>query len=181
MKHEIPVIVMEPVKGGTLANLRSDVGDILHEANPGTSFASWAIRYSASLDGIITVLSGMSDTDQLDDNVSYMERFQPLDSGERTVIEKAVEALKSVELIGCTACKYCVNDCPQNIGIPSIFELVNEFRVYRDLAYAKRRYGNTMKESGKASDCIACGSCESHCPQKLEIIRLLNEAALQLE
>jgi predicted aldo/keto reductase-like oxidoreductase len=181
MKHNKPVIVMEPLKGGTLASLRPGVETIFKMPNPDVSLASWAIRYCASLDGIITVLSGMSNIDQVNDNVNTMSNFQPLNDCERTIIGNAVKALRTVEAVGCTSCRYCIDSCPQKIDIPGIFSILNEYRVYEDVAYAKRRYRNRVKESGKALDCLACGSCENRCPQKLQIIEKLREAAALFE
>jgi predicted aldo/keto reductase-like oxidoreductase len=181
MKHNKPVIVMEPLKGGTLASPRPDVEIIFKTSNPNVSLASWAIRYCASLDGIVTVLSGMSNLEQMNDNATYMKDFRPLSDNERAVIDNAKISLRSVETIGCTSCKYCVDNCPQKIDIPSIFSILNEYRVYKDLEYAKRRYWNRVKESGKALDCLACGSCENRCPQKLQIIEKLKEAVALFE
>jgi predicted aldo/keto reductase-like oxidoreductase len=180
-KHGKPVIVMESVKGGTLANLRPDVAALFREANPALSLASWAIRYAASFDGIITVLSGMSNLGQMRDNVSFMRDFKPLDDTEKALVEKAAAELRKIPLIGCTGCRYCVTDCPQNINIPKAFELVNDYRIYKNLAYSKYRYRNGMARSGKAVDCVECGSCVSHCPQKLEIPALLKEAVSLFE
>jgi predicted aldo/keto reductase-like oxidoreductase len=180
-KHGKPVIVMESVKGGTLANLRPDVAAIFKEAKPALPLASWAIRYAASFDGIITVLSGMSNIEQMRDNVSFMKDFKPLDDTEKALVEKAAAELRKIPLIGCTGCRYCVDDCPQNINIPKVFELVNDYRIYKNLEYSKYRYGNGMAQGGKAADCVECGSCESHCPQKLEIPALLKEAVSLFE
>jgi predicted aldo/keto reductase-like oxidoreductase len=180
-KHGKPVIVMESVKGGTLANLRPEVAAIFKEAKPALSLASWAIRYAASFDGIITVLSGMSNIEQMRDNVSFMKDFKPLDDTEKALVEKAAEELRKIPLIGCTGCRYCVDDCPQNINIPKVFELVNDYRIYKNLEYSKYRYGNGMAQGGKAADCVECGSCESHCPQKLKIPALLKEAVSLFE
>jgi predicted aldo/keto reductase-like oxidoreductase len=180
-KHGKPVIVMESVKGGTLANLRPDVAALFKESKPALSLASWAIRYAASFDGIITVLSGMSNIEQMRDNVFFMKDFRPLDDTEKELVEKAAAELRKIPLIGCTGCRYCVDGCPQNINIPKAFELVNDYRIYKNLEYSKYRYGNGMAQGGKAADCIECGSCESHCPQKLEIPALLKEAVSLFE
>jgi predicted aldo/keto reductase-like oxidoreductase len=180
-KHGKPVIVMESVKGGTLANLRPDVAAVFGKANPALSSASWAIRYAASFDGIITVLSGMSNIEQMRDNVSFMKDFKPLDDTEKALVEKAAAELRKIPLIGCTGCRYCVDDCPQSINIPKAFELVNDYHIYKNLEYSKYRYKNGTAQGGKAADCVECGSCKSHCPQKLEIPALLKEAALLFE
>ena len=181
IKHNVPVIAMEPLKGGTLLKLRPEVEAIFKTADPEVCLASWAIRYAASLDGIITVLSGMQSIDIVNQNVSYMRDFKPITDRERIMIENVVAKLKSVDTIQCTSCCYCVDECPKKIRIPNIFEYINDYRIYADLNYSKRRYGNITTDTGKASDCIACGVCESRCPQKLQIIEKMKEAALLLE
>lgn len=180
-KHNIPIIIMEPVKGGSLAAMTPEIQSIFKAVHPELSVASWAVRYAASLDGIITVLSGMSNWDQLLDNTSYMADFQPLDEIERLTIKTVIDELAKVETIPCTACKYCVDDCPQKINIPEIFSGYNNYIIYKDLNGQKGHYSWITRESGKASDCIACGVCEGHCPQHIPIIEKLKEIALVLE
>ena len=180
-KYNVPVIIMEPVKGGSLATMPEEIQKLYREANPELSVPSWAVRYAASLDGVITVLSGMSNEEQLNDNVSYMENFQPLSDAERETVQKAVEILNTLPTIPCTGCKYCVDGCPQKINIPGIFEAMNEYILYNTLERAKHSYKNAVKEGGKASDCIQCGACEAHCPQHIGIIETLEKAAATLE
>ena len=176
-KHNKPVIIMEPVKGGSLASLPDSVGDILKEANPSMSLSSWAVRYAASLHGIITVLSGMSNIEQMKDNISYMEDFKPLSDEEREVVEKARKALSLIPRIPCTDCKYCVKDCPQKISIPGIFKAMNTNLIYKNLSGAKGSYNWETNSGGKASECIECGQCESACPQHIQIIDELKKAS----
>ena len=180
-KYNKPVIIMEPVKGGSLATMTPEVQKLFKDANPDASIPSWAIRYCASLEGIITVLSGMSNEEQLNDNVSYMEDFQPLTDSERQVVAKAVEILNNTPTIPCTACKYCVDGCPQKINIPGVFSAMNNFTLYNNLPGAKGSYQNAVKDGGKAGDCIQCGRCEAHCPQHIQIIEELKKAAATLE
>ncbi len=176
-KYNKPVIIMEPVRGGSLAIMPLQVQEVFKKAEPEMSVASWAIRYAASLEGVLTVLSGMSTEEQLNDNVSYMEDFKPLDEAERATVQQVVDILNSLPTIPCTACKYCVDGCPQKINIPSIFRTMNDLTLYNNEAGAKRSYANATKEGGKAGDCIQCGNCEAHCPQKIEIIETLKKAA----
>lgn len=180
-KHGKPVIIMEPIKGGTLAEMNAEVTGIFKAAKPDKSIASWALRYAASLEGVITVLSGMSNLAQMEDNLDTMIDFQPLNSSERAVVDQVVGVLKSIPTIACTACQYCVPDCPQKINIPGIFSVSNDLRIFGNLNSAKGGYHWVTSHGGKASDCIACGNCEAVCPQHLPIIDLLKEAAATFE
>jgi predicted aldo/keto reductase-like oxidoreductase len=174
---------MEPVKGGTLADPPASVRKILEAADPVASMASWAIRYVASLPGILTVLSGMSNVEQMADNLSYMkkEAFHPLDEAEQETIRRAQAALASIPSIPCTGCNYCAPGCPVNIPIPDIFEARNKQMVYGKMEEGQRSYDWDTKEKGKASDCIACGQCEGACPQRINIIERLRDCASVFE
>ena len=176
-RHGVGVTIMEPVKGGSLADPHPDVASILREANPDVSLASWAIRFAASLDGIITVLSGMSTLEQVQDNTRTMLDFRPLTPEERRVITKAVAKFNDIPLIPCTGCRYCAPDCPQKINIPVILSTLNDYTKYRNAAGLRRHYGMSLGGGGKAGDCIGCRSCEEHCPQHLKITQLLKKAA----
>ena len=180
-KHGVSVTIMEPVKGGTLANPPQAVRDILTAANPDLSAAGWAIRFAASLDGVITVLSGMSNIAQMEDNLSYMRAFQPLNADEQAVIAKAQAALSAIPSIQCTGCRYCVEGCPMSIPIPDIFSAMNQHLIYGQTEAARRSYAWETRESGKASDCVACGQCEGACPQQLSVIEYLKQCAEVLE
>lgn len=181
-RHNKPVIIMEPVKGGALSSLPEGPARILREADPAMSQASWAIRFAASLDNVITVLSGMSNLEQMQDNLSYMENFKPLTAAERDAVEKARLALEAIPRIPCTACAYCVKDCPMGIHIPQYFDAMNRYLVYEDLGAAKFGYALEQKfGSEKGSACIACGACESVCPQKIKVIDELKRVAAALE
>lgn len=170
-KYNKPIIVMEPVKGGMLAKPPETVAKILKDANPNVSYASWAIRYAASLDGIITVLSGMSDEEQMEDNISYMRDFEKLSAEEINVMENAQNALNSIPLIPCTTCNYCSKVCPNNIGISGSFSAMNHFTLYNNKEAAKGQENWLVGGRGKksANECIKCGKCEQVCPQHITI------------
>ena len=181
-KHNVPIIVMEPVKGGTLANLIGKPAELLQELNPEASYASYAIRFVASLPNVMMVLSGMSTMEQMLDNTSYMKDFVPLTSKEKDVIKKVTSALEEMKSIRCTSCQYCVKGCPKQIRIPSIFTVYNMSMQFGITDSIRRQYLEvTGEERGKASDCIACGKCEQQCPQHLPIRELLKEVASSLE
>ncbi len=176
-KYNKPVIVMEPVKGGNLAKLPDEIEKVFKDANPEASLPSWAIRFVASHEGLVTVLSGMSTLDQMKDNLSYMENFQPLSEEEFATVDKVVEMLNAKPSIPCTGCSYCTKGCPQNVNIPAIFKAINFKYVFENEASAKGEYGWASQSGVKASDCIACGQCESVCPQHIEIIEELRKCA----
>jgi len=175
LKHDKPIIIMEPVKGGLLAVPPKAVADILTEANPKVSAASWSLRYAASLDNIITVLSGMSDIAQMEDNLVTMKDFKVLDEAEVATIKRAQVAIDTIQGIDCTGCDYCTKDCPANLAIPAIFGAMNKYLIYDNLQSAKGEYNGWIKGALKsdAANCIACGLCEEVCPQKLHIIEEL--------
>ena len=176
-KHGKPIVIMEPVKGGALAKPPAEVQKLLKEADPEASFASWAIRFAASLDGILAVLSGMSNVEQMQDNLSYMKEFKPLSKKEQQTIRLARRAMNSVKSIPCTACNYCTEGCPQQIPIPEIFAARNQQLVWGQLEKGKQAYETAVASGGRASDCIGCGQCESICPQKIEIISEIAECS----
>ncbi len=179
-KHDKPVIVMEPVKGGTLANLPENARGIF-DALGGGSPASYAIRFAAGLDGIFMVLSGMSNLGQMTDNLSYMTDFKPLDAKERDAVSKVCAILRAQHMIPCTACRYCTDGCPKKISIPDLFACMNAKQIYHDWN-ADYYYGEVYtKNGGKASDCIGCGKCEHSCPQHLPIRELLVSVAKEFE
>lgn len=175
VKHGIPVIVMEPVKGGTLANLAPEAAAVLKGLNPEASYASFAVRYAASLEQVFMVLSGMSDFAQLADNTSYMREFTPLSEEEQTGISRVVEELSKLPTIACTKCRYCVDGCPQKINIPGLFQAYNNVVQFGDNAISRRNYEQAVKDHGLASACVECGLCEEQCPQHLEIRDLLKD------
>ena len=180
-KYGKPVVIMEPVKGGMLANPVDVVKKVFDESNSSVSYSSWAIRFAASLPGIITVLSGMSNMAQMEDNTSYMQNFKPLSDDESATIEKAREALASVPHIQCTGCNYCRPECPQNIPIPDVFDAMNRKFIFQDENSAKFGYMWATNSGAKASACVACGACEAVCPQKIEIIDTLKQAVEMFE
>lgn len=183
VKHGKKVLVMEPVKGGALANISPQIEAFLKEHNPTASAASWAVRFAASLEHVVMVLSGMSNEAQVADNTSYMKDFQPLSEAEIKVLEQAAEMIRNDIAVPCTGCAYCVADCPKNIAIPEYFTMYNKIKRFQGvgLNWEKMKYAKKAEERGKASDCIECGLCEAHCPQHLEIRRHLKDVAAILE
>ncbi len=185
VKHGKPVVVMEPVKGGTLAKVPQEVIDLFKAHEPELSVPSWAIRFVASLENVMVVLSGMSNLKQLDDNTSYMKDFKPLTKEEIELCHEAAQIINSQIAIPCTACHYCTEGCPMNICIPEYFSLYNE-DMREDLEEKGwtinfSNYDNLNDRHGKASDCIGCGQCESVCPQHLQIIDLLKDVSKHFE
>ena len=180
-KHGKSIVVMEPVKGGNLADPPTDVKKLFKEYHPDMSFSSWAIRFVASLDGIITVLSGMSDRQQMEDNISYMKDFHPLNEEEQKIIQEAQRILGNSSTIPCTSCHYCTEGCPQNIPIPEIFSAMNKRLGNGQMAEAVSDYQKAVTGRGCASDCVGCEQCEGACPQHLPIIKYLKQCGEMLE
>lgn len=177
VKHGVPVIVMEPVKGGTLANMVGEPARLLKGLCSDASFASFAIRYAASLENVMLVLSGMSDEKQLADNTSYMREFTPLSDKEKETIEAVVQELAKMPTIACTKCRYCVEGCPKKILIPELFSDYNMSVQFGVNDQNRGSYAHHTAENGAAGDCIRCGKCETQCPQHLPIRELLEKVA----
>ena len=173
-RHGKPVVVMEPVKGGILADPIDTVKAIFDEENNGLSYASWALRFVGSQDNMLAILSGMSSVEQMKDNLSFMKDMKPLDEHEMELIKKAQQAIEDDKSIACTKCHYCTKGCPMNIPIPDIFNVENRKKGQPDFR-VRREYAIVTKDTGKASDCIGCGQCEAACPQHLPIISLLEQ------
>lgn len=176
-KHGKSIVVMEPVKGGALAAPPQAVRELFQSCRPDLSPASWAIRFAASLDGIITALSGMSTLGQMEDNLSYMKGFRPLDAGEQGVIREAQRLLGHPSTIACTACRYCTKGCPREIPIPEVFAAANLQLGGGPREQAVRAYRAAAGKGRGASDCIGCGQCERACPQRLPITEYLKQCA----
>ena len=175
--RNIPIIVMEPVRGGMLANMAPEIEEKFKNRQPEKSVASWALRFVGSLPGVMTILSGMSSEAQMEDNLTTFKNFEPLADDELAIIDEVTEDILSIPQIGCTACKYCCDGCPMKISIPDVFRTINTLRRYPDDWRSKNFYQGVVQRHGKAADCIACGQCESVCPQHLPIIELMKEAA----
>ncbi len=179
-KYGKAVIVMEPVKGGNLVNLPEKAQGILDSLNSGMSNASYAIRFAASFPNMFMVLSGMSDLAQINDNMSYMKDFKPLDEKEMQAVNDVRKAFSEINLIPCTACHYCTSGCPMNISIPELFSCYNHKVNFHDWNQ-DYYYAQITRDGGKSSECIECGQCEGICPQHLEIIRLLKDVSGEFE
>ena len=180
-KYNKPVLIMEPVKGGGLIRLPDDAKEIFDKINNGkNSYASYAIRFAAGFDGVFKVLSGMSNLDQVKDNVSYMKEFTPLDEDELSAVEKVRDILRNLGGVPCTACRYCTEGCPKSIPIPDLFACYNAKKQFNDWN-SSYYYDIHTKNGGKASSCIKCGKCERICPQHLKIRDLLEEVSKTFE
>ncbi|MCR4991179.1 MAG: aldo/keto reductase [Lachnospiraceae bacterium] len=180
-KHGKSITVMEPVKGGSLADPPKEVKKLFKDYAPDMSYASWAIRFVASLDGIITVLSGMSNIEQMKDNLSYMKDFKPLNEEEQQIIRKAQRIMGHSATIPCTACHYCIEGCPKKINIPDIFSAMNKQLGNGQTAEACDAYAKAIEGGGRASDCISCRQCENACPQHLQITEDLKRAVAMFD
>ena len=179
-KHGKPVLVMEPVKGGSLVNLPEEAKKVLDDLHGGSP-ASYAIRFAAGFPGMMMVLSGMSDLEQMKDNLSYMRDFKPLNETELAAVNKVQEIFHKMNMIPCTACRYCVEGCPKQISIPDLFAIMNIKQLHHDWN-ADYYYEEVHTAPGRrASDCLKCGKCEKICPQHLPIRELLEEVAKEFD
>ena len=172
-KHGKPVIVMEPIKGGTLMKLPEEAERLLKDYAPDTSLASWALRFAASHEGVMMVLSGMNSMEQMEDNIGFMKDFRPLSEEELRLTGQAAEMIRKYAMIPCTGCRYCTETCPKHIPIPDYLSLLQQGHSTTQVVY----YFNLAQTNGRAGDCIACHQCERHCPQHIEITKHLKEVS----
>ena len=184
-KYGVDIIVMEPIRGGMLVNLSDDIKKVFTDYNPDESLASWALRFCRSIDGVICTLSGMSNLEQLEDNLKSMENFKPLNDDEYEVINKVTEMIVSEIEIPCTYCKYCLSHCPIEMPISRYFELVNSEKRGNGIpgfSIPTLTYINMTKNGNhpKASECDECGACVAFCPQQLDIPKYLKETVVPL-
>jgi len=176
LKHDVPITFMEPVRGGTLVTLPEEIQTMFKKINPNDSMASWSIRYCMEYqEGMITVLSGMSNLEQVEDNIKTMKNYRPFNAEEKAAVAKAVEIIKGVDQIPCTYCNYCGPECPLKINIPGYIRVDNEYRIYKNMPVAKRSMGFVKRDGGTPGDCTGCGACEKICPQNIKIIDTFKE------
>lgn len=179
-KLGVPVVIMEPVKGGSLATLSDDIAASFKAERPDASVASWAMRWIGSLENCRVILSGMTTEEQLEDNLATFSAFEPLSEHEQETIAKVREEIKSRVFIGCTGCKYCM-PCPAGVDIPRNFSMMNEFAMYNNKRHLDWVYNSSMKTEERAAACVKCGACEAACPQQLPIREKLAEIAAKME
>ena len=179
--HNIPIIVMEPLKGGALANLDGEALSTLKANDPSSTPAQWGLRFAASCPGVFLVLSGMSNMEQLQENLKTFDDFKPLTQEEYKVIDQVQDIIDKANAIPCTSCNYCVDDCPMKINIPKIFSILNMVQQFGNANFPTMHYQRSTHVYGKASDCISCGACERHCPQHIKIIKNLKLAVEKFE
>lgn len=180
-RHNKPIIIMEPVKGGLLAGSGSQVEKVLKAANPDVSEASWAVRFAASRDGLITMLSGMNTMEQLDDNIKTIKNLKPLSEAELETIHEAVKIINSVPQVPCTGCKYCVENCPQKLNIPFLMHIYNTYLVYKQKVSSGFPFMEATTGGRTPSTCITCRACEEHCPQHIGISDIMHDMAVIFE
>ena len=173
--HNTPVVIMEPLLGGSLASDTVSWSDGFKNAAPNDSVASWAFRFLAELDGLVTILSGMSSYDQLVDNVKTFKSLKPLTDADRELITQTAAAIKAIPGVPCTSCRYCVEQCPAKINIPGMMNLYTNYLMYNNATTLKHSYGFMTRDAGKAKDCVGCRLCESHCPQHIEIADIIEK------
>ena len=185
-QYDVGIVVMSPVKGGALANFTPEVAGIFKKANPNVSVASWALRFAMHLEGVVTVLSGMTTMTQLEDNIEIAETMGPLTDDDMKVIAEAMAEKEKIPTIPCTNCKYCLDCCPKKINSAAVISQLNDYTLYRSLPSARRMYnmitsGAFGGEPAKSSDCIECAECERHCPQDIKIIEAHHDAVKKFE
>ncbi len=176
-KHQKPIVVMEPVKGGKLADYPPTCAALLKQCCPNRSIASWAIRFVAGLPGVMTVLSGMSNEEQMMDNIRTCADFQPLSMQEKAVLDDVLAEIKNLPVIPCTACHYCTKGCPKSLMIPEIISATNDYAVNGDGDHCRNAYGDIIAKTPRAKFCLECGQCNAICPQHIDVMQAMKQAA----
>ena len=183
VKHGVKITIMEPLKGGSLVNIPEKAKALMREYDPDASIASWGIRFAASLENVMVVLSGMNEMDQVVENTSYMKDFKPMNADEVRILQEVAQIIKDDIYVPCTSCHYCVPGCPKKICIPDYFRLFNDYKrageVYLPIHW--NIYHSLISKNGMAADCIGCRQCERQCPQHLPIVQYLKEFSTALD
>ncbi|MBQ7916478.1 MAG: aldo/keto reductase [Firmicutes bacterium] len=170
----VPIIVMEPIRGGALAALAPDVSAPFRKACPGSTDAEWALRFVASLDNVAVILSGMSNQEQIDQNLATFADIQPLSADEQQAVKEVMDAMRAKPLVPCTGCRYCM-DCPFGVDIPKVFRIYNEYQMFNVVERSKKAYAKLVADGNGADKCRNCKACMKHCPQNIEIPARLAE------
>ena len=179
VQKQVPLVIMEPVKGGRLASFGEDISNMFHAHDKDASIASFALRWVGSLPNVKVILSGMSTMEQVEDNLATFENFKPLSSEEQKTVEEVVAILNSRVKNGCTGCEYCM-PCPFGVNIPKTFRIWNTYHMYENYNIVKRGW-ESMEEKELPKNCVKCGKCEQICPQKLNIRADLAKAQEDLD
>lgn len=175
----IPMVIMEPVRGGLLSGFSQDINEMFRKVNPDQSVASWALRWVASHPNVKVVLSGMSDPEQVEDNLNTFNNFRPLSEEEEATVKQVVDTLRARVQNPCTGCRYCM-PCPQGVNIPDSFRIWNDYHIYQKYSVVKGRWEG-MKDEEKPVNCVECGACEEQCPQKISIRQDLKRVQADLD
>ncbi len=176
----IPMVIMEPVRGGLLAGFSDDIEEMFRETRPDQSIASWALRWVGSHKNVKVILSGMSTPEQVEDNLKTFDHFEVLSEKEQDTVKRVVDTLKGRVQNGCTGCRYCM-PCPSGVDIPGSFRIWNDYHIYQIYSFVQNRWEKELSADAKPENCVECGACEEQCPQKISIREHLKRVQAELD